>query len=314
MSKIKLITDSVSDILPDTAAELDIEILPVTLLLDGKSYLDGVDYTTEEFYRMLDTADEMPKTSQIPYLQFKELYIKAYGEGYTDFIYSSLASVGSSTHSNAQLAKKEFFEENPDAKFNIYVIDGGNYSLNYGYPVIEAAKMIKREKPINEIVDYLEDWSKSVEVYFAPFTLKFIRKSGRVSAAAAFAGELLGLRPIIGLVDGISSVPLKARGDKAAMEKLLDYCEKRRIPDTPYIVLHGDNADSTEEFRKMAIKRFGAPPVMTQAIGSAIACHAGHDLVAIILKGQRREVYTSKSRVSTKINPIENPKSRVQTE
>ncbi|MDR0984036.1 MAG: DegV family protein [Ruminococcus sp.] len=288
MDKIKLITDSVSDILPETAAELDIEVLPVTLLLDGKSYLDGVDYTTEEFYRMLDNADEMPKTSQIPYLQFKEIYRKAYDDGYTDLIYSSLASIGSSTYSNALLAKKEFFEENPDVNFNIYVVDGGNYSLNYGYPVIEAAKMIKREKPINEIVDYLEDWSKSVEVYFAPFTLKFIRKSGRVSAAAAFAGELLGLRPIIGLVDAVSSVPFKVRGDKAAMEKLIDFCEKRRIPDTPYIILHGDNVETTEEFKKMVVKRFGTQPVMTQAIGSAIACHAGHNLVAIILKGERR--------------------------
>ncbi|MDR0983616.1 MAG: DegV family protein [Ruminococcus sp.] len=292
MSKIKIITDSTSDIPKAMAEEWDIDILPLTVIIDGKSYLDGIDYTTEEFYTLMDTAVDMPKTSQIMAEDFIAAYKKYYSEGYTDIIYPAIASVGSGTYQSALRAADEFYEEIPEAKDKIKIkcIDMQNYSINYGYAVVEAAKKNRKNASAEEITEYLKDWSSCVEVHILPFTLKFIRKSGRLSAAAAFAGELLGLRPIISIIDGVSSVPFKIRGDKKATEALLDYCEKRMVPKSPYCILCGNNTDSTNAFIKTITDRFGYPPEIVQPVGAVIASHSGHNLIAVIIRGEKRRV------------------------
>ncbi|MDR0984037.1 MAG: DegV family protein [Ruminococcus sp.] len=288
--KIKIITDSTSDIPKAMAEEWDIDILPLTVIIDGKSYLDGIDYTTEAFYILMDTATDLPKTSQIMADDFIAVYKKYYDEGYTDIIYPAIASIGSGTYQSALRAVEEFYEEVPRAKsqIQIHCIDMQNYSINYGYAVVEAAKKNKKNTSASEIIEYLKDWSACVEVHILPFTLKFIRKSGRLSAAAAFAGELLGLRPIISIIDGVSSVPFKIRGDKKAAATLLDYCEKRMVPKSPYCMLCGDNTESTNEFVKVITERFGYPPEIIQPVGAVIASHSGHNLIAVIIRGEKR--------------------------
>ena len=95
---------------------------------------------------------------------------------------------------------------------NIHIIDSKTYSMAYGMPVIRAAQMVKEGATVEEILSEINDWLENVGVLFVPLNLKFVKKSGRVSAAAAFVGDALGLKPIITFEDGDSKVLNKIRG------------------------------------------------------------------------------------------------------
>ncbi|MBR6670044.1 MAG: DegV family protein, partial [Ruminococcus sp.] len=96
-------------------------------------------------------------------------------------------------------------------KISIKVIDSNGYTGMYGYPVTEAAKKVAKGTDAESIIAYLEEWFSCITAYFVPMTLKYAKKSGRISAAAAFAGELLGLKPVIEMVNGGSIIHEKIR-------------------------------------------------------------------------------------------------------
>lgn len=290
MSKIKIITDSASDIPKELEQELDIKILSFPITVDDKSYLERIDFTYDEFYEILHQSQRIPVTSHIINLQFVEEFKAAFDEGCSDVILVTINSKGSNTFSAANMGKDMFFDEYPEAKdkINIYVIDSLNYTLAYGYPVIEAAKKAKKGVSAKEIAAYLNDWFCSTEIYFAPYTLEFVKKSGRVSCAAAFVGELIGLRPIISIIDGETKIVEKVRGDKSIIPAILKHASQHMIPETPYCVVCGENPQHGDELKQALTKKFGYEPEYCEKIGAAIALNAGPDVVAVILKGARR--------------------------
>ncbi|MDO5559060.1 MAG: DegV family protein [Oscillospiraceae bacterium] len=290
MSKIKLITDSASDIDHETAVKNDIHVIGFSVSLGQKSYIDGTDFTTDEFYRMLDSSNDFPKTAQITPMQFVDIYKDYYEKGYTHLIYVSISSTGSATINNAKHAIDMFFDDVPDArdKIKISVVDSLNYTACYGYPLITAASKIKKGQTAEEILAYLDDWFSSVEMYFVPYTLEYVKRSGRLSAAAAFVGELLGLKPVIKMVDGVSYVPEKIRGEKNIIPKIIEIAKKNMVPRTPYILLSGSLPDESAQLEKEITKALGYAPEYNQKIGPTISSHAGHKVVGIILKGSKR--------------------------
>ncbi|MFZ2537358.1 MAG: DegV family protein, partial [Oscillospiraceae bacterium] len=208
INKIKIMTDSASDIPAELEAEYSIRILPFPVTIGDNGYLERVDFSNSEFYNMLIAAPKIPTTSQITTIQFYEEFKTIQKEGYREVIYTSINAKGSSTYNNALMAKEQLFKKHPEliSEFKIHVVNSAAYTIAYGYPVIEAAKKAQKGASSKEIVGYLEDWFDSVEIYFAPYTLEFVRKSGRVPVAAAFVGELIGLRPIISIINGETKI------------------------------------------------------------------------------------------------------------
>lgn len=290
MSKIKLITDSASDIDRETAQKHNIHVIGFSVSIGGKSYTDGTDFTTDEFYNLLDASHDFPKTSQITPMQFCDVFSSYYQKGYTNLIYVSISSTGSTTINNARKAAEMFYEETPAAKgkIKIDIVDSLNYTACYGYPLLTAATKIKKGQNSEEILAYLNDWFSSVEMYFIPYSLEYVKRSGRLSAAAAFVGELLGLKPIIKLVDGISYVPEKIRGEKNIIPKIIEIAKKNMIPKTPYILLSGSLPEESAQLEKEITKALGYPPEYNQKIGPTITCHAGHKVAGIVLKANKR--------------------------
>jgi len=290
MSKIKLITDSASDITSDIAEKYGIQVLGFHVTLGDKSYTEGVDLTTDDYYSMLDSSSDFPKTSQITFAEFEDVYKQYYEEGYTDIIYTAISSTGSATINNAKNAIENFYEDVPEAreKIKIHVIDSLAYSGGYGYPVVKAAEKIQKGADVPEILAYINEWLSCVEMHFVPYTLEYVKRSGRLSAAAAFVGELLGLKPVIKIMDGVSYVPEKIRGEKNIISKVIDIAKKNMIPQTPYILLSGSLPEESAQLEKEITKELGYPPEYTVKIGSTISSHVGHKMVGIILKGQKR--------------------------
>ena len=288
MAKIKIMTDSACDITEKLEKELDILIVPFKVAVGDKSYTSRVDFDNEKFYEIMDGYDGIPVTSQITTFEYVEIFEKLYNEGYTDVINTTINSNGSATYNNSQMAKEQFFEENPDAKgkFNIYNLDSKGYSGGYGYPVIEGAKKAIKGQSAKEIVDYMQDWIDNVVIFFAPYTLKYAKKSGRIPSAAAFVGEVMGLRPIMRIQDKKIITETKVRGDKAIIPKIVDCCAKEIIPQTPYCIVYGNDTDIRDEMIQAMTKKMGYPPVDSFQIGAAVAINAGPKVVGVIFKSQ----------------------------
>lgn len=292
VTKIKIMTDSASDIPPAIEQEYGIRILPFPVTVGDDGYLERVDFTPEEFYDILLSAPRIPATSQITFLQFKEEFEAVHDEGFAEMIYVSINSGGSNTYNNAVMARDELYEKHPEwrKEFPIHLVDSKTYCMAYGYPVIEAAKKAARGASSLEILAFLEDWFDSVEIYLAPFTLEFAKKSGRIPCAAAFVGELIGLKPIIAMIGGETKILEKVRGDKAVIPALIKRAAAAAVPHTPYIAVRGMLKPEADELFERAKRAFGAEAVGIYPAGAAIAINAGPKMVALIVKGKNRKI------------------------
>ncbi|MGN1134102.1 MAG: DegV family protein, partial [Oscillospiraceae bacterium] len=271
MAKIKIMTDSASDISYELEKENDILIVPFKVVIGGESYVSRVDFDNEKFYKLMDENDDIPLTSQITVTEYMDIFENLYNEGYTDVINVTINSNGSATCGNSKMAAEQFIEEHPDAKgkFRVYTIDGRSYTGGYGYAVIQAAQKAKKGTPAEEIVNYVTDWVNNCRIYFAPYSLKYAKKSGRIPSAAAFAGELMGLRPIMKMSDGAITTVGKVRGDKAINPKIIDFTLKDMIPQTPYSIVYGNDKAVADELAAAMTKKLGYPPAEYFQIGAA---------------------------------------------
>ncbi len=290
MSKIMIMTDSCCDLPRETVEELGITVLPFEVTLGGESFRELIDKSSDEVYELMAKTDEIPKHSQISPLRFTEAYKNLYDQGYTDIICVSINSQGSGTFNNAVLAKNDFFDENPDAKdkLRIFNVDSRCYTVFYGYPIIEAVKKIRKGAEAEEIVAYLEDWFNVCGIYAVPYNLKYARKSGRISAAKAFAGEVLGLKPIILFADNTTVTVDKIRGEKNIVPKLIECAEKNMTPQTPYLILHGRDDTLAKEIEKEMFKKTGRKAEMFGKIGAVVTANIGPDIVAILVRRKNK--------------------------
>ena len=157
---IRIITDSGCDISKENE-ELYKDILvvmPFMVTIQGKSYVDRQDLQLDEFYKVLKEQQEIPKHSQITAIQFEDKYRELYDQGVRTIIVDVINAAGSQTFSNSVLAKQNVTEEFKD--LTIYNVDSQNYTLGYGYPVIEACKKLQAGQSAESVAAYLDDWGR----------------------------------------------------------------------------------------------------------------------------------------------------------
>ena len=144
---------------------------------------------------------------------------------------------GSGINESAQMAANFFFEETSEAMgvLSIHIVDSMTYSLAYGYPVMCAADMAQNGKTAEEILDFLCDILLRMEISLVCCTLEYAKRSGRITAAAALAGDILGLRPTIAMIDGTTKITAKSRGRKKATRNLIDTYRTRRDNSDDYV-------------------------------------------------------------------------------
>ena len=292
MSKVAFLTDSSCDIPADLAEKYGIEIACFPVNLDGKEYIERRDMTNDEFYQMMREASGCPTTAAITSLQWLEFYTRFADEGYTDVVHASINAGGSSTYANALTAAKMLAEERPGCQMKIRLVDSHTYSMVFGWYLCECARKVRNGAAVADAVLEMEEKFAKVEVCLAAYSLKQMKKSGRVSAAAAFAGELLGLRPIISLNDGVSKVEAKVRGDQNVMPAMLKWVESRvpDMKDTPYMIAYTASKQRRDELVKLCKKEFGHPPMCTFQLGCAVRANTGPDAVAVIFEGKPRRL------------------------
>lgn len=288
MKKYVVLTDSACDLPQEMADQHHIDILCFKLALDGEGYTERVDFTPEQFSEMLRKTESMPTTSQITQYEFLDKFEEYAQNDVEEVLYVSINGTGSSTNANAHAAKAQFYEDHPDSAMRIEIVDSHSYSVTYGTELCAASEKLAAGESLDSVVAYLNDRFARLELVLTAYTLKVIRRSGRVSAAAAIAGDLLGIRPIFTLIDGVSQVVKKVRGDKQVMTAMVNHVKSRMTEGTPYYV-GVTNRKYEAEYAAALEKAIGYPPAQCFHLGSAVCSNTGPEAVGVLFEGAKRE-------------------------
>lgn len=276
--KIKLVCDSLCDI-PYEISEKDyIEIVPLTVIFNDREYIEGVDIDKEEFYKKVKEIKQIPKTSQATYMEFKEVFDKLIEEGYY-IICLTGASNASGTFQSAVIAKNDINE-----KEKIHIFDTRNLSLGSGQYIIRACELVEEGLGFEEIINELENIRSSVRLLFAPYTLDFLKQSGRVPVATALIGNMLNIKPIFFFDNGEAKLVNKVRGVKNIASKLVDIIlemNEGSLEGKIVTIGCGDNLHDCEILKEEVNKRIKARRVLLTRGGVSICSHTGPDILAI---------------------------------
>lgn len=213
MEKIRIITDSASDIPNNDKVPANLSILPLTIRFGEEEFQDGVTITNEEYYNRLTGGDILPKTSQVTPFAFEEEIQKALDNG-EKVIIITISSGLSGTYQSACIAASNFDKD-------VTVIDSFMATVSEQILVDYALKLVDSGMEYDKIVETLENDKKKLKLVGPLDTLEYLKKGGRISAAAAVFGSALSIKPVITLVDGKVEVATKARGRKNAVESTL---------------------------------------------------------------------------------------------
>ena len=276
MSNIKLICDSLSDIPKELIKKYDIHEVPLTVIFDGKEYIDGIDLSKEEFYNMLRSSDNMPKTSQCTYIQFFDVFKKYLDDG-KDILYIGGSSAASGTLQSAIMAKN-------DLKGNIYIVDTQSLSIGSGCFLLSAAEMISNNQPIEKIINHLEKLKSNIKVFFTVDTLDYLQKGGRISLAKATIGNMLNIKPILSIEDGLVKPIGQVRGKKQVVNKVLlsiKECFGDDLSNKRVIITCGDNFGELKSFKEKIEEEFKIKEILSVNVSSCICAHTGPGIIGI---------------------------------
>ncbi|MDK2563457.1 DegV family protein [Romboutsia sedimentorum] len=275
MDNIKIICDSLSDIPMQLIEKYDIEVVPLSIMFNEKEYIDGIDLTKVEFYKMLRENDKLPKTSQVTYMAFKNIFEKYISQN-RQIIYIGGSSKTSGTYQSAVMAKNDIKQG------SINTFDSLSLSIGIGCMVLIAAKLAKEGKKVEEILNHLENLRSSVSLLFTVETLDYLQKGGRISLAKATIGNMLNIKPILCLEDGLIKPIFQVRGKKQAINKIVDIIKEQYGEDlSNKQVIVGCGDIDLEALKKKLNEEFKLEEILEVNLGSCICAHTGPGVFGI---------------------------------
>ena len=266
----RILTDSTSDITQIDAREKNIEVLPLRILFEDGEYLDGINITTEEFYNKLENANTLPQTSQPSPEDFLKRFEDAKNKG-EDIVVITLSSALSGTYQSATLAKTICEYD------NIYIIDSLTVTMGLNLLVDRAITLRESGLSASKVVEILENEKNNIRLFASVDTLEYLKKGGRLSGAAALAGTLLNIKPIVKVENGAVSMAAKARGTINSFSKIKGLIAEAGGIDTskPYTLGYTGKADNLDQFKSFIEKNYDLTNSPIIAIGSTVGVHAG---------------------------------------
>ena len=285
-----LMTDSCCDLTDYMARELELEVLPLTMHMDGQDYpndLAGSAISNEEFYKRI-RAGKLATTSAVNVGQFQDAMRKILESG-RDIVCVSFSSALSTTYQSAVIAANDLRPEFPEAE--IHVVDSLSASLGQGLLLYLAAQQRKAGLTAAELAKWVEDNRLSICHWFTVDDLNFLKRGGRVSAATALVGTMLSIKPVMHTDnEGRLTMVGKARGRKASLKALLDAIERLAIePEKQTMfICHADCEEETKQVAAEIQRRFGTTDIRIHYIGPVIGSHTGPNTMGLFFVGTER--------------------------
>lgn len=283
MAKIRIYTDTNADLCREIREQLDIECLLMCTVQDGDVTPADPDFTAwgscHAYYELLRAGNRIT-TTQVPVNDFRTAFTAAIEQGDT-VIYIANALPLSSSVNTAAVVARELMQTHPDAK--IYCIDSKNVCWGEGMLVMLAAQMRNEGKTAEEIVAAVEQKRNLVNQFVTVGSLDMLKKSGRVKGAAAFFGNLFGVKPILACdVDGQITPILKVKGRNASLDKLIELAAESALsPETQTLYIsHADSPEAAEYLKQKALER-GFADTRIGRIGAVVGACIGPDAVGV---------------------------------
>ena len=265
---VKFIIDAGCDLNMQQADTMGVMLIPMTIRFGTEEYRSGVDISHEEFYQKLTSSKELPTTTQPAVSDFISLYESAKED---ELVVITISSKLSGTMQSATIAA----ESVPNKK--VYIVDSELATLSMNILVRRAIQLRDEGLSGIEIAVKLDEEKKDIVLLASVDTLTYLQKGGRVSKAAAVAGGLLGIKPILTLKDGVIEVIGKERGNAKAHKFIRDMATGLGMPDfsRPCALGYTAKAENMEALRSTLGKEFAHENILIDSIGSAIGTHVG---------------------------------------
>lgn len=288
MNNYVIFADTGADISTEKLAEWGVKLCPLTFAFEGEDkYYAGGDMPVKEFYDRM-RAGGVAHTSAMNIETAKSLFIPELEQG-NDVLYLVFSSGLSSTYSSARTAAEELMEEYPERK--IVVVDSLSASAGHGLLLWLAVRKKREGADIDEVAKFCEDIRLNVCHWFTVDDLVYLKRGGRVSATAAIAGAILGIKPVLHVDDdGHLINMLKVRGRKASIKALADkYGELHKDGmDETVFISNGDCEEDAKLLADMLKERYNVKTELITDIGPVIGAHSGPGTLALFFIGEHR--------------------------
>lgn len=275
--KIKITSDSTCDLSQELLDKYDIALVPLTVIKDGKPYLDGVNITPADIFAHVAAGGDLCSTTALNMGEYQEHFSK-YAGSYDGVLHINISAEFSSCYQNACLAAEEFD--------NVRVVDSRNLSTGQGLVVLKACELAQTCQSLDELAEELREFTSRVEASFLLDQLAYMVKGGRCSSVVALGANLLNLKPCIEVKNGKMSVVKKYRGNYA---KCLANYVKDRIHDredlernTLFVTRTPVNDTCLEAVRNAVDTYADFENIYWTEAGCTVSCHCGPSTLGVL--------------------------------
>lgn len=290
MNEFVILTDSSCDLPGDLARKLELEVIYLSVLIEGKTYqndLDEKSITNKATYQLFREG-KASKTSAASVGQFEEVMEPLLQAG-KDLLYIGFSSGLSGTYNAGQIAAQELSEKYPERK--VYTVDTLCASLGQGMMVYLAAQERFKGKTIEEVRDFVEENKLKLAHWFTVDDLNFLYRGGRVSKTTAVIGSMLSMKPIMHVDNAGKLVKVSvARGRKASINAMFDKMKQTAIDPEHQVIFisHGDCLEDAKLLAQKVKDAWNVPEVIINYVGPVIGSHSGPGTLALFFLATER--------------------------
>lgn len=274
---IKVTADSTCDLSQELLQRYAITLTPLSVIMDGRAYQDGVDIKPEDIYRHVDQGGALCSTSAVNVDSYREVFGR-FSTQYDEVIHITIGSLFSACYQNASIAASAFK--------NVYVVDSMNLSTGQGHLVIEAAELAAQGMSAMEICSRLNAMRSRVSASFILDRLDYMQKGGRCSSVVALGGKLLKIKPCIAVKDGAMTMVDKFRG---SFDKCIEKYVKEQLKDRKDLrldrifITHSPVEDGAVEIARETIKKYADfENIYETEAQCTVACHCGPGTLGVL--------------------------------
>ena len=280
MKRVSIVTDSTACVPQEFVEKYGIHVVPINVIFEDRVYRDGLDITPREVYALLQEAKRLPTTASPPPGEYLEIYREA-SKGTDSILCISISSSLTSIFQSAQQAMEMAKEDLPGIA--IEVLDCRTAAGGQAFIVMEAARAAASGCSLHEVMEVAKRMMPRVNVIVVLDTLYYLAKGGRIPKAAAWAGSLFKIKPIIEVVKGEVGLLERARTKPRGVERILTIMRERVgiAKSVHVIVMHANAPREAEQLKDRVVSEFNCAELYTTEFTPVMGVHVGPGLLGL---------------------------------
>jgi DegV family protein with EDD domain len=274
MARIRVVTDSASDLSAALVGERGITVVPLSIRFGSEEFVDGTTLSTDEFWSRCAASPVLPETSAPAPGAFQQAFLDAAGDGYDGVICLNLSAGVSATYQSAATAAKSVEDRIP-----VQVVDTRLLTMGLGLMVLDIADLAATGADLDQLADRAQHLITRTKVFGVLDTLEHLEKGGRIGGARALLGSLLSIKPVVTLVDGVVEEESKQRTRGRSLHYLADKA-KSSVPISRIAVSNGGATD-IDEFLRLLDGVQSEHPLVLADLGPVVGTHTGPGTIGL---------------------------------